>query len=217
MPEDFLLDASAKAMLDRAHSLKDEAQTKSLYRDWATSYDKTMIDGLGYLSPQKSAQILAAHVENKGARILDVGTGTGLVGRELSGLGFQIIDGIDYSPQMLVQACSTGVYNELFEADLNEKLALATNTYDAMICIGTFTHGHVGADCLEELFRVLKPGGKFATAIRKNYWKPAGFAAKIDALEKDGRISTILCQEDSNYRDSTEPESWFIVWEKLKP
>ena len=208
------LDASAKKILDRAHSLENEEETKRLYHDWARTYDETMVEGLGYLSPIKAAKLLALNVTDKDALILDVGTGTGLVGKELSGLGYTKIDGIDYSTPMLEVARETGVYGKLLEADLNVPLYIKSNTYDALICIGTFTHGHVGADCLDELFRILKPGGKFITAIRKNYWQPAGFAAKISQLTKSNMAKTILREEDKNYTDSKEAESWFVVWEK---
>ena len=215
MAQISLLDADAKKMLERAHSLHGEEETKRLYSDWARSYDQTMIDGLGYLSPQKAAKLLALYVTNKNAHILDVGTGTGLVGKELAQLGFSDIDGIDFSAPMLEMAQKTGVYCQLLEADLNGKLSIKSNQYDALICIGTFTHGHVSANCLDELFRILKSGGRFVTAIRKNYWQPAGFAEKCDALENAGILKTIIYEEDSNYIDSEEAESWFIVWEKL--
>ena len=208
------LKPSAKKLLDRAHSLNNEEETKQLYRDWAQTYDKTMVEGLGYLSPIKAAKLLALNIPNKDALILDVGTGTGLVGKELAALGYANIDGIDYSAPMLEVARKTGIYGALLEADLTEPLSTKSNSYDALICIGTFTHGHVGADCLDELFRILKPGGKFITAIRKTYWEPAGFAAKILHLTKSGIAKTILRQEDSNYTDSQEPESWFVIWEK---
>ena len=208
------LDTTAKKLLDRAHSLENEEETKRLYRDWAQTYDKTMVEGLGYLSPLKAAKLLAINVPNKDAQILDVGTGTGLVGKELAKLGYANIDGIDYSAPMLEVARETGIYGKLLEADLNEPLSIKSNSYDALICIGTFTHGHVGADCLDELFRIIKPGGRFITAIRKNYWEPAGFAAKTSHLTKSGIVKTILREEDSNYADSEEAESWFVIWEK---
>lgn len=210
------LDASADEMLVRAHSLKDETETKELYRDWAETYDDTMVGGLGYLSPEKAAKLLALYVSDNNACILDVGTGTGLVGKELKTLGYSNIEGIDYSAPMLEVAHATGAYQNLHEADLNEPLSIADNTYDALICIGTFTHGHVGADCLDELFRILKPGGNFVTAIRKDYWEPAGFAAKIEELTRKGEISTVANDEDNNYTDSEEAESWFIVWVKCQ-
>ncbi len=206
---------SPKSLLARAHGLKNEEETRQLYTDWAQTYDETMIAGLGYVSPAKGAQLLAANLPGKNSTILDVGTGTGLVGSELKRLGFESIHGIDYSAPMLKVAEETGAYLRLWEADLNKPLELADYTYDALICIGTFTHGHVGAQCLGELFRILKPGGIFVTAIHKNYWESAGFAKKIDGLVSREVIKTISQKADSNYADSNETESWFIVWEKL--
>lgn len=215
MIKNTIVDADAEALLQRAHTLESETETKALYQDWASTYDKTMIEGLGYLSPVKAANLLADHLSSKSAQILDVGTGTGLVGSELFKLGFTNIDGIDYSAPMLKMARKTGAYGKLLEADINRKLEIETGIYDALICIGTFTHGHIGADCLDELFRVMASGGLFVTAIRKNYWHPAGFAVKVDQLTTEEKIKTVTREEESNYTTSTEPESWFVVWEKL--
>ena len=215
MAEKTSVDISAKALLERAHSLKNNAETQALYRDWANTYDETMLDGLGYLSPAKAAKLLTHHLSDKSAAILDVGTGTGLVGAELAQLGYLKIDGIDYSAAMLEKARARDIYRQLIEADLNEPLNIERENYDALICIGTFTHGHVGADCLDELFRIIKPGGHFVTAIRKNYWQPAGFAQKIAQLGDEGIVKTTLRVEDSNYQTSSEAESWFFVWQKI--
>ncbi len=208
------LDASAEAMLKRAYSLTSDEETKTFYKDWAQTYDDTMVDGLGYLTPIKAVKLLAEYLPHKTARILDVGTGTGLVGKELAALGYTNIDGMDYSAPMLEMARKRGVYDQLFEADLNETLVLDDNSYHAIICVGTFTHGHVKSDCLDELFRILQPGGRFVTVIRKNYWQPAGFASKTEELIKAGIIRTLSSKEDSNYVDSDEAESWYIAWEK---
>ncbi len=208
------LDASAEAMLKRAYSLTSDEETKDFYKDWAQTYDDTMVGGLGYLTPIKAAKLLSAHLPDKTAQILDVGTGTGLVGKELAALGYLNIDGMDYSAPMLKVARKRGVYSQLIEADLNKPLSHNDNTYDAITCVGTFTHGHVKSDCLDELFRILKPGGRFVTVIRKNYWQLAGFASKTEELTKAGTMRTLSSKENSNYVDSDEAESWYIVWEK---
>lgn len=173
-----------------------------------------MIEGLGYLSPSKAAHLFASTVIDKNAQILDVGTGTGLVGMELSQRGYTNIDGLDYSAPMLEEARKKNVYQNLIIADLNTRLKIDSEKYEALICIGTFTHGHVGADCLDELFRILKTGGHFITIIRTDYWESAGFAAKISQYTLARQIKTIFKQQDSNYKNSMHPESWFIAWEK---
>ncbi len=205
---------SPEALLKRAHALKDESETRELYRDWAVSYDETMTSGLGYLSPATAAKLLTANMANKSDRILDVGAGTGLVGKQLANLGHGLIDGIDYSAEMLEQAAATGLYDNLIEADLNTPVAISDRTYQGLVCVGTFTYGHVGAGCLDELFRIMKPGGYFVAAIRKTYWQPAGFADKIEELMAANVMRTISFGDYSNYADSTELESWFPVWQK---
>ena len=87
-------DKSAK-LLERAYRLSNDEDTHELYRDWAQTYDKTMLDGLGYVSPRLVSRLLAGHVSDRAVRVLDVGAGTGLAGQELDALGFVDIDAID--------------------------------------------------------------------------------------------------------------------------
>lgn len=204
----------ANELLQRAYSVKNVAETKELYRDWATTYDETMLDGLGYVTPQKTAAMLAEHLADRGAEILDIGCGTGLAGVGLAKSGYQTIDGLDYSAEMLEVARKTGAYRDLFEADLNAGLDLPDAKWDALICTGTFTHSHVGADCLDELLRILRPGGLFATTIHGEVFAPAGFKDKTVALEADGVMETIYRAPGTFYANSTKPEGEYFVWRK---
>jgi len=95
---------------------------------------------------------------NKPQRIIDVGCGTGLVGVELGKAGFSNFDGIDISQEMIDIAKQRG-YSKLFIGSLNVSLPCENNEYDAALCVGVFTHGHVGSDRLDELVRIVKPGG----------------------------------------------------------
>jgi len=154
---------SSKALLARAYALSNDEETKALYQDWASTYDETMLDGLSYLTPLNTASLLAATLTDKSALILDVGSGTGLAGRQHNG---------------------KQVYSHIIQADLNSEIDLKNNTYDAIICTGLFTHAHVGAGCLPELFRILKPSGFFATTIHKDVWDEGGFDEQIKKLTK---------------------------------
>ena len=88
------------------------------------------------------------------------------------------------SPEMLAQAEEKGIYDELILADLNEPLALPDNTYAGAISSGTFTHGHVKADALGEISRVLKPGAPFAFTVHSDFWEDSGFPEALDRLDK---------------------------------
>jgi predicted TPR repeat methyltransferase len=207
-------DPAAKELLARAYDLHDEAETKALYRDWAETYDDTMMDGLGYLTPARTAALLAEHLDDRQTAMLDIGCGTGLAGAELARLGFTVIDALDYSAEMLAVAARRNVYRDFFEADLNRPLDIAASSYGALISTGTFTHAHVGADCLDELFRILQPGGLFACTVHKDVWVPAGFAAKAEALNGAGTLETLSSQPGPYFADSAEPDGYFILWRR---
>ncbi|MEZ5871615.1 MAG: hypothetical protein R3D32_07145 [Nitratireductor sp.] len=52
MNDDLNRDLSPQSHFSLAlpYALKDAEQSLALYRDWAESYDATMLDGLGYLT-----------------------------------------------------------------------------------------------------------------------------------------------------------------------
>jgi predicted TPR repeat methyltransferase len=208
------MDEEARKMLERAYALKDAGEARALYRDWAREYDATMLEGLGYLTPARTAALLAAYLPDRRAAILDAGCGTGLAGVELARLGFDHLNGLDFSPQMLEVAGARGVYSRLFEADLTQTLPLADASFDAMICTGTFTHAHVGAACLPELFRVLRPGGLFACTVHKDVWEEAGFAAMTQDLALCGELAVLYHQPGTYYSHSQSPEGWYCVWQR---
>ena len=49
------------------------------YAHWAAQYDEDLVDALGYSGPSRAADVIADEVPVD-SRILDIGTGTGLVG-----------------------------------------------------------------------------------------------------------------------------------------
>lgn len=207
-------------LLKRAYALENDADTKALYEDWSQTYDQTMVNGLKYLTPRKTAALLNEAKVQSQARILDVGSGTGLAGEHLARLGYGNIDALDYSAAMLKTASEKmyrdkAIYKNLIEADLNSVLHVDSNTYDALICTGTFTHAHVGANCLHELFRILKPGGLFASTVHKDVWEPAGFSETVKQLAADRILKTRGMVMDIYFETDEEPEGWYILWEKL--
>lgn len=211
----------SKALLARAYSLENDAETKALYRDWAKTYDETMLESLAYLTPQKTAERFVSYVKDKACKILDVGSGTGLAGEELAKLGYQNVDALDYSREMLGVAKAReykgrSVYSSLIVADLNQELQIKDNTYEAIICTGLFTHAHVGAKCLPELFRILKPGSFFATTVHKDIWHSGGFEEQVASLKAEGLIKTHESTMDIYFETDDEPQGFYIIWECLK-
>jgi len=212
---------TSEELLARAYALSNDEETKILYRDWAATYDKTMLEGLTYQTPEKTARLLASVIQNKSALILDVGAGTGLAGQNLAELGFMNIDALDYSSDMLGVAKArlhdgNPVYQNCIQADLNTALQLKANSYDAIICTGLFTHAHVGAGCLPELFRVLKPNSFFAATVHKDIWKEGGFGAQVSKLEESAVLRMHSKKMDIYFKTDEEPQGYYILWESLK-
>lgn len=211
----------SEELLARAYALSNDQETKSLYQDWAKTYDETMLDGLAYLTPKNTASLLSSVLKDKSALILDVGSGTGLAGQNLSELGFTNIHALDYSSAMLGVAKTRQhngkqVYEKIIQADLNIKLAIKSNFYDAIICTGLFTHAHVGANCLPELFRILKPGSFLATTVHKDIWIENGFDQQVKMLTDEGVLKTHSQELDIYFETDKEPHGFYILWECLR-
>src|SRR5215510_11910475 len=95
------VDPASAALLRRAYDLNDVAEGQQLYREWAESYDATMLDGLGYTAPRLLVELFAEAAPATFGPILDLACGTGLVGAELAQHGFTPIDGVDLSRAMM--------------------------------------------------------------------------------------------------------------------
>lgn len=130
------VDPKSADLLRRAYTLDNPVDGQQLYREWATSYDATMLDGLGYLSPRRVVGLAADMRSLVSGPVLDIGCGTGLLGDELVRHGFEVFDGIDLSPEMLEVARQRGVYRTLIEADLLGRLPIDDGVYGGAVCAG---------------------------------------------------------------------------------
>ena len=157
---------------------KNDNRLTEVYRDWAKKYDYDNDHVLGTVSQPKSVSLLSTRLKDKTAKIIDVGCGTGLVGEELKAKDFIYFDGIDISKDMLSIAKSRG-YRNLFLGSLNKQLPVLDDAYDAAMCIGVFTHGHVSSDRFNELCRIVKPGGYVCFTINERVFEEYGFKEMI--------------------------------------
>ena len=199
--------------VDAAYDLDDEAGMVEFYQKWAADYDHQMLDELGYISPTKIAQLLSEHLPDTASTVFDVGCGTGLTCVFLAKRGYTNLDGIDLSPDMVRVASERGIYRELLVGDVNQALKRDDASYDAVISSGTFTHGHVGAEPLDEIFRILRPGGILACTVHQDLWVSMGFEARFKALVEQGVASLVSSQMGSYYKDAPV-EGWFCVYRK---
>lgn len=170
--------------IKRVISAKNADEVKAGYREWAAEYDKDLNE-LGYMAPALAVRMLHELVEDKGARILDAGCGTGLVGELLQAAGYTNTHALDYSQAMLEQAEGKDIYESFTCADMNKTLELPDNSYDAVICVGAFTYGHVTPDAFAEIIRITKPGGIFCFTVREEVFHEQDYRKQTLQLEVD--------------------------------
>ena len=180
--------------LDLKDAKNDNRLTK-VYRDWAKKYDYDNDHVLGTVSQPKSVNLLSTRLKDKTAKIIDVGCGTGLVGEKLKAKDFIYFDGLDISKDMLSIAKSRG-YRNLFLGSLNKQLPVLDDAYDAAMCIGVFTHGHVSSDGFNELCRIVKPGGYVCFTINEGVFEEYGFKEMIAEFQLNKAWEVISLYKD---------------------
>jgi SAM-dependent methyltransferase len=171
----------------RARSISSVDEAVALYRDWASTYDDDVFGTHGFTGSGRIAELLAEALVDRSRPVVDLGCGTGAVGRRLAELGVSTVDGIDVSPEMLAVAAKTGAYRNLSVADLTKPGEPAFRGYAGSVSAGTFTSGHVGASVVPELLRMLGDGAVVAWVIGSSMWpefERALGAAPLDVLRQ---------------------------------
>lgn len=201
-------DRPVTSFYERAYGI-EEHQTKGFYSEWAETYDEEL-GGRGYAMPARCRAAFATHVPDRSTAVIDLGCGTGLLGRELADLGFATLDGIDYSPEMIEQARAIGIYRELWTADLNEPLDIADGTYGAVAAMGVFSFGHVYADALDEMCRIITPGGKLIIGVNEVFVNDGTLVPKLEQLAASG-VVTLDVREYGAHMPASEVNGWVFV------
>jgi predicted TPR repeat methyltransferase len=155
------------------------------YDEWAQSYDDDL-SSWSYQAPHVVADTVVTR-HSTASSVLDVGCGTGLVGRALRARGFagQIL-GRDISKASLEIARRGGAYDSLEQADLQQRLPLEDDSVDAVVCVGVMTYLPDVAAVWREFARVARPGGLVVATQREDLWDPRHCQGVIDRLQNDG-------------------------------
>ena len=144
--------------------------------------------------------------------MLDAGAGTGMVGELLARQGYENLAAMDMSLGMLAEAEKKGVYRELHRMVMGEPLGFAAASFDAVICVGTLTVGHAPAKSLEELVRVVRPGGHIVFTLRPDVYEKDGFKELQSAMEDDGRWLLVEVSDPVKTLPKGEPDVFHQVW-----
>ena len=193
------------------YASENNRQLEERYDEWAKEYDDDLEDDFGYVMPRMAAETFARFVP-RDARILDAGAGTGLVGVELSRLGYSDIEAMDMSNGMLQVAGAKGVYGALHQMIMGEPLGFENDRYDAIIGVGVLTLGHAPANSLDELVRVTKQGGHVAFTLRPDVYEKNGFRERQEQLVAEGKWELAEVTDEFHGMPKGEPDVLFQVW-----
>ena len=188
---------SSKKGLNDAYSVKTPEDNIKLYKVWASSYDDDFAKKNDYRSPVLISNYYDKYSNKNDVPVLDVGAGTGLIAEVMNKKNTIDIDAIDISPEMLESAKSKNCYNKLIEADLTKNLDIENNYYGAIVSAGTFTHGHIGPNALDELLRVTKPSGLFVITIHSKVYVNQNFEQKFQDINE--QITYLTFHEEKAY------------------
>ncbi|KAF2105560.1 methyltransferase domain-containing protein [Lophiotrema nucula] len=217
MPEKDI--TGGNPLLARVYAATTPAESRAAYEEWAATYDDDMVKE-EYVAPGICAAAIEKYSGIDGMydfrAILDAGCGTGRCGLELRKLGAKTIDGVDYSPGMLSIAQKTNTYRALNTADLSKSIPqIEDESYDAVICVGTLTQGHVGPDpALGEFVRAVKKGGVVVATVLETIWESEGYEAEVGRLEREGKVEVVE-KEVQSYRKSSGVGGRVLVLRKL--
>ncbi len=191
---------------------------KKFYADWASDYDDDT-SGLKYTACETSyglftsltgSYFLKFDINDKLIRIMDVGCGTGLMGKTLYRNGYRNIDGCDLSYEMTREAEKLNIYNKL-TANININKPINpdwANTFDCSFSVGVFTPGHVEPRALNQMIDLTKPGGLIIISTRIAYYETTDYQHVSDQLEHENIIKLLKVDRNQPYTDDSPAHYW---------
>lgn len=187
------------------YKYKNPEDLKRYYDDWAHAYNG-YCETVQYTLPQAVSKAFASKFKHDFGWIIDIGCGTGLVGKHLRTLiPYVDIHGIDLSPEMVKIAMSTNSYQWCSVMNIKDRSQITSGRlYDGMISAGTFTLGHLDPSDLEATFRLLKPGALVSLSIKKDHYFNELFEENFIKWSQIKLINNLEVTETNGYNSDYE-------------
>jgi len=155
---------------------------------WYASLTHKAMDEFKALALRVAAQIPA------GSDVLEVAPGPGYFAIELAKLGAYRITGLDIS-QTFVEIARKNAAQNGVDVDFRQgnaaSMPFADESFDFLLCRAAFKNFAQPGQALEEMYRVLKPGGRGLIIDLKKDASPESVAAAVDGMDL-GRVNTLI-------------------------
>lgn len=165
----------------------DPLNNIKFYDDWCDKYDEDLVMVGNYTGHIKCVEAFLKLGLDRKVAILDLAAGTGLLGAEVSGHGYECVDGLDSSLGMLGQARKQTIYQDYILAMVDGLGSIPINdeTYDVVMSSNGFAPGQIYPHAIPEVLRVIRPGGYLMWTMREGYQHKSEKFALLDAEIKD--------------------------------
>ena len=110
-------------------------------------------------------------------------------GQALHRVGYQNIDGIDFSEEMLDYAREKQTYRNLWQEDLNALAEIKTGPYEAIFAAGIISPSHANQETIDLGLSALRPNGIMVFSFNDHALNDDIFMAKISELKKNKNIT----------------------------
>jgi len=146
-----------------------EEYVQAVFDDYADTYDSALLEDLEYKAPELINNTLKhlLPVPNEQFRVLDLGCGTGLMGKSIKPWAHSVW-GVDLSSKMIAKAKLTACYQQLHLSEIEEWLVASDENFDlilaadVLIYIGDLNH------TFKYVKPLMSPNSKFAFTLEKS-------------------------------------------------
>jgi predicted TPR repeat methyltransferase len=141
---------------------------EALFDQYAPQFEQALVERLGYRVPEMLDDLVNQEMALLGiegfARALDLGCGTGLMGRHLRGKS-DFLEGIDVSAAMIAETARKGIYDSLQKAELVAALNARRADADLVTAADVFIYCGALPPVLAALVPAMRPGGLVAFSL----------------------------------------------------
>jgi 2-polyprenyl-3-methyl-5-hydroxy-6-metoxy-1,4-benzoquinol methylase len=108
------------------------------------------------------------NLNNKEAKVLDIGCGNGNISLALGSLGYQVT-GVDIDQTSVDTARGRSTFSNVKFEVLDANSFAMADAFDAVVCSEVLEHLNKPYELCESVYRILKPGGVFVATVPNGY------------------------------------------------
>ena len=200
------------------------AYVRGLFDQYAAGFDDHLTGALQYRGPDILKAAILAACGNAGrephfSRMLDLGSGTGLMARVLKD-DAETIAGVDLSPRMVALADATGLYAELATGDVVDFLRGQAGKADLIVAADVLVYLGDLESLMAATSATLTADGLFAFTVQRQegpgyrlgadmrYHHSAGYITDIAAAHG---LKPVICDPVSTRHDEGSPVPGLVM------